>query len=248
MRHVSIVLALAVAGCGSDGGSSDGTPLGDAGANPLVFNAPDAFTVLPVGPVRNGSYSYTWLCSANQANLTVAGVAGGRVRIEIFDESGERVHDNTYEGSLGGALSAMTSPHGQGGLWTLEFTYSDVTSVGSIDIQADLVNEPDHILLAGAYDLQSSFVYQAAWEAGSGKVHIASAITCGTVHVRMWDGNGDLVLSCTDAGTYVGLADGESKQGAAGIWTIRIDVGAVATAGAITIDHLATTTTEAIEK
>jgi hypothetical protein len=248
MRHVSIVLALALAGCGSDGGSSDGTPSGDAAANPLVFNAPDAFTVLPVGPVRNGSYSYTWLCSANQANLTVAGVSGGWVRIEIFDETGERVHDNTFDGSLGGALSAMTSPHGQGGLWTLEFTYFNVASVDSIDIEADLLFEPDRIQLVGAYDLQSSFVYQAAWEAGSGTVDMASAITYGTVHVRMWDGNGDLVLSCTDAGTYVGLADGESKQGAAGIWTIRIDVGAVATAGAIAIDHLATTTSEAIEK
>lgn len=237
MRSLSIALILALAGCGSDGGSSDVTPTGSATVDPMVFNAPDTFKVLPLGPVRNGVYSYPWPCSSDQANLTVVGVTGGSLGIRILDETGETVHDNTFEGNLGGVLSAMTSPHGKSGLWTIEFTSLDVASIGSIDIQADLLDKPDDIELAGPYSLQSSFVYRAEWGAGCGKVAIGSAISYGTVHVRMWDGNGELVLSCTDLGTYIGLSDGESKDGAAGIWTIRIDVGAAATAGAIKIDH-----------
>ena len=248
MRNVAIVLGLALAGCGPDGGSSGGIPFGSAGADPMVFNAPDAFMVMPLGNVRNGSYSYPWPCSSGQANLTVSGVTGGRLRIRILDNDGVPVHDNTFEGSLGGALSAMTAPHGKSGLWTIECIYVDVTSVGSIDIQADLVGAPDDIELSGAYALQSSFVYQAEWAEGNGKVDLGSAISCGTVQVRMWDGHGNLVLSCTNDGTYVGLADGESEIGAAGTWTIRVDVGATATAGAISIGHLATTTSEAIPK
>ncbi|HEU4334171.1 MAG TPA: hypothetical protein VFT32_06705 [Candidatus Eisenbacteria bacterium] len=235
MRSISIVVILAMAGCGSDGGSSGGTSTGSSPVDPLVFNAPDTFTVLPLGAVRNGFYSYPWLCSADQANLTVAGVTGGSVRIRILDVNSTTVHDNTFEGSLGGSLSAMTSPDGKSGLWTIEFTYDDITSVAVIDIQADLLGEPDHIELAGAYDLQSSFVYRVQWAAGGAKVTLASAISDGTVQVRMWDGNGNLVLSCTDLGTYVGLSEGESTHGTAGIWTVRIDVGAVATSGSITI-------------
>lgn len=235
MRSISIVLVLALAGCGSDGGSSGGSPTGAAAADPQVFNAPDTFTVLPLGAVRNGFYSYPWLCSADQANLTVAGITGGSVRIKILDVTGATVHDNTFEGSLGGTLSAMTSPDGKGGMWTIEFTYDDVTSVAVIDIQADLLGEPDHIELAGAYDLQSSFVYRVEWAAGGAMVTLGCAISDGTVQVRMWDGNGDLVLSCSDVGTYIGLSEGQSTHGAAGIWTIRVDVAAVATAGSITI-------------
>lgn len=238
MRGISIALILALAGCGSDGGSSGGIPTVSAAVDPQVFNAPDTFSVLPLGPVRNGSYSYPWLCSADQANLTVAGVSGGSVRIRILDVTGAAVHDNTFEGNLGGTLSAMTAPDGKSGTWTIEFTYDDVTSVAAIDIQADLLDEPDHIELAGAYNLQSSFVYRVEWAAGGGKVTLGSTISYGTVQVRMWDGSGNLVLSCSDVGTYIGLTGGESTHGAAGIWTIRIDVGAVATAGAITIHQL----------
>lgn len=237
MRKLAIVLGLVLAGCGSDGGSSGGIQPGAAASDPLVFNAPDTFSVMPAGHVRNGVYSYSWLCSADQANLTIAGITGGTFRIEITDSTGAPVHDNTIEGGLEGALSAMTSPGGKGGLWTIEFTYADVTSVGSIDIQADLMDQPDHIELTGAYSLQSSFVYQVEWTEGCGTVTLGSAISHGTVQVRMWDGNGDLVLSCTDLGTYVGLSSGESTHGVAGVWTIRIDVDAVATAGAITIGH-----------
>jgi hypothetical protein len=42
----------------------------------------------------------------------------------------------------------------------------------------------------------------------------------------------------TNLAIFVGAFNGYSNWGAAGTWRIRIDIDAVATAGAITIDHL----------
>src|SRR5687767_7419585 len=133
MRNAAALLALLAAGCGSGSGSSPGTRVFVPALPPLVVAAPDAFSVVPLGPVQNGAFSYAWSCSADQANLTIAGISGGSIRIEIEDDDGVVVHDNVYNGGLIGAISGMTSPDGAAGDWRLTFTFFDVASVGAID-------------------------------------------------------------------------------------------------------------------
>jgi hypothetical protein len=233
----AVTLAVVLAGCGSEGGSADVQLLEAVESTPVVHIAPDSFVVSSGGAVKNGTYTYSWLCSTGQANLEISGVMGGAIRIEITDPTGAVIHDNTIEGGLEGTVNGMTSPDGTAGVWTIDFTYTHVTSVGNIEILADLADAPDAVQLSGGFDLRTSFVYQAAWGAGSGKITIGSTLSRGLVHFRMWDGDGALVLSCTESELYTGLTPLESLHGAAGTWTIRIDVDAAATAGAITVTH-----------
>ncbi|HEU4334172.1 MAG TPA: hypothetical protein VFT32_06710 [Candidatus Eisenbacteria bacterium] len=241
MRIAAALLALPLLGCldwndaHTPGGG--GPPLPHIGIPPIVASGPDQFSVVPLGPISNDTYSYSWSCSAPQANLAIAGVSGGAIRIEIEDDAGATVHDNWFDGGLVGAITAMTAPDGAPGDWRIRLTFSGVLSIGAIDIHADVFDDPDEITIAGSYALQSSYEFQAGWPAGPAKVTIASAIALGTVRVRMWDGDGDLVLDRTNLAIFIGLSDGHSHSGAAGTWTIRIDIDAVATAGAITIDH-----------
>src|SRR5688572_9550875 len=114
MRRTAALLALCLSGCWTgQGGSSSGPPVIVPGLPPLVVSAPDSFSVVPLGPVHNGVYDYAWSCSSSQANVTIAGIAGGSLRIEIEDDAGVVVHDNWCEGGLIGAISAITSPDGE---------------------------------------------------------------------------------------------------------------------------------------
>ena len=237
MKKSMIVLALALAGCGSDGSSSGGGSAGDPGVLPLVLSTPNSFSLLPVGPVRDDTYQYTWNCGSKQANLSVAGVKGDALRIEIWDEGGAVVHDNWYQGGLDGVIDTITNPDGVAGNWRLRFTFVNITSLVGVDIQADVLGTPDDIVIAGAYDLQSDYEYQAGWTSGPARATLSSTLTQGTVRIRMWDADGTLVLDRTNFTTLVGDTSGNSNHGVAGTWTIRIDIDAVATAGAITIDH-----------
>jgi len=237
MRIAAALMALSLAGCWSGDGTIPGTPIVFPGLPPLAVNTPDTFTMVPMGPILNGTYEYAWACGAGQANLTIAGITGGSIRIEIEDDAGAVVHDNVYDGGLMGAISAMTSPDGASGQWRLRFTFQDVASVGAVAIDADLYDDPDDITIAGAYALDSTYFYEAGWPAGPARVTLASAISLGTVRIRMWDGAGDLVMDRTNFAIFVGAFNGDSHSGAAGTWRIRIDVDAVATAGAISINH-----------
>src|SRR5262245_49876389 len=120
------ILALVTAGCWSDGGNPAGLQVIVPGVPPIVVSAPDSFSMIPLGPIANGTYDYDWVCNAGQANLTVAGITGGSVRVEIEDAAGAVVHDNTYIGGLMGAIDAFTSPDGIQGEWRLRFTFRDV--------------------------------------------------------------------------------------------------------------------------
>jgi hypothetical protein len=237
MRIAAALLAFTLAGCWSGSGSMPGTQVVIPGLPPLVISSPDSFSMIPIGPVMNGTFEYDWSCSESQANLTIAGITGGSIRIEIEDDAGTVVHDNFYDGGLIGAIDAMTSPDGAPGDWTVRFTFQDVASIGAIDIEADTFDQPDDITIAGAYALNSTYEYEAGWPAGPARATIASAISLGTVRIRMWDGDGDLVMDRTNFAIFVGAFNGDSHSGAAGTWRIRIDIDAVATAGAITIDH-----------
>lgn len=242
MRKLSIVLGLALAGCGPDGDSSGDSPPVFPGLPPAAVMTVNSFSMIPMGPVQDGAYKYTWFTSAGQANLTIGGISGGSVRIQIRDDGAATVHDNVYTGGLIGEISAMTSPDGVSGVWSLCFTFQGVTAVGAIDIRGDVHDEPDDIVISGAYSLQSTYEYEAGWDAGPAKAVLASAISLGTVRIRMWDGASDLVMDRTNLGIVIGAFNGESNHGAAGTWKIRIDIDAVATAGAITIGHPATPT------
>lgn len=229
--------AIALAGCWSGHGPVPGPAIVFPGLPPLVISAPDSFSVIPMGPVLGGTYGYEWSCGAGQANLAIAGISGGAVRIEIEDGSGRLVHDNLYDGGLVGAIEAMTSPDGTPGTWRLRFTFRDVLSVGAIAIEADTFDDPDAITIAGSYALDASYEFEAGWPSGPAEVSIASAIAAGTVRIRMWDGEGVLVMDRTNLAIFIGAFNGDSHSGAAGSWRIRVDIDAVATAGAITIRH-----------
>ena len=237
MRYATLVLALSLAGCWTGNGAGPVTQVIVPALPPLVVSSPDTFALIPLGPVHDGTFEYDWFCSAGQANLAIAGITGGSIRIEIEDDDGATVHDNVYDGGLVGAITAMTSPDGEPGEWRVRFTFRDVASIGAIDIGADVFDEPDDITIAGAYALNSTYEFEAGWPAGPARLTIASAISLGTVRVRMWDGAGDLVLDRTNFAIFVGAFNGDSHSGDAGTWRIRIEIDAVATAGAITIDH-----------
>ncbi|HKS16651.1 MAG TPA: hypothetical protein VJU16_05010 [Planctomycetota bacterium] len=237
MRIAAALLAVLLAGCWTGSGSTAGSQVFIPGVPPIVVVAPDSVSVVPLGPVANGSFEYGWSCSAPQANLTVAGITGGSIRIEIEDDDAVPVHDNVYNGGLVGAISAMTSPDGAPGHWVVRFTFTNVVSVGAIDIEADVFDQPDDITIAGMYSLQSSYEFEAGWPSGPARVNLASAIALGTVRIRMWDGAGDLVMDRTNFAIFIGAFNGDSHSGAAGTWRVRIDINATATAGAITINH-----------
>jgi hypothetical protein len=236
MRFLAAALvALALSSCvpGDPTGATIELPL----ISPLVVNSPDSFSMVPMGLVFTGTRDYDWSCSASQANLTIAGITGGSIRIRIEDADGAVVHDNLYDGGLMGAITAVTSPDGAPGLWKLAFTFQNVLAVGAIEIEADSFHDPDEIVVAGSYSLHSSFTFDVGWPAGPAEVTIASAISAGVVRVRIWDGDGVLVLDKTNLAVFIGAFDGSSNPGAAGTWRVQLDISAVATAGAITLAH-----------
>jgi hypothetical protein len=237
MRGLTIALVLSLVGCWSGRGSSSSPHVVHHGFPPLVVSAQNQFSVIPVGAVHDGTYSYSWLCTAPQANVTIAGITGGSIRIEIEDDHGRTVHDNWFDGGLVGAISGMTAPDGAPGDWRVHLTFERVVSIGAIDIGADLFDDPDEITIGGSYSLNSTYEYEAGWPAGPARVTLASAISLGVVRIRMWDGDGDLVMDRTNLAIFVGAFNGDSHDGAEGTWRIRIDIDAVATAGAITIEH-----------
>lgn len=237
MRIAVALLAFSLAGCWSSNGATPGTQVVVSGLPPVVVVSTNSVSVVPFGPVADGEFGYGWTCTEPQANLTIAGITGGSIRIEIEDDDGVIVHDNVYNGGLVGAISAMTSPGGAPGDWLVRFTFVNVLSIGAIDIDADEFGDPDEITIAGMYSLQSTYEYEAGWPAGPARVVLASAIALGTVRIRLWDGLGELVMDRTNFAIFVGAFNGDSHSGAAGTWRIRIDINATATAGAITIDH-----------
>jgi hypothetical protein len=237
MRFAALLAALPILGCWNHPGSSGAGPLPHLGVPPLVVVAPDSFSLIPLGPIQNGTFDYDWACGAEQANFTIAGLSGGWIRIAIADDDGAVVHDNLYSGGIAGAISAMTAPGGAAGLWSLRFTFQSVAAIGAIDIDADVFDDPDEITIAGSYSLDTSYEYEAGWPAGPARVVLASAISLGIVRVRIWDGEGDLVMDRTNLAIFIGAFNGDSLPGAAGTWRIRLDIDAVATAGAIAIDH-----------
>lgn len=237
MKWTAALAALALGGCWANDTRTPDPHVTLPGVPPLIVVAVDSVSVVPLGPIHDGDYEVDWTCSAPQANLTIAGISGGSIRIEITDDAGVLVHDNVYNGGLVGAITGMTSPDGEPGEWTVRFTFDHVLSIGAIEIDADVFDEPDGVVIGGAYALESAYEFEAGWPAGPAQVTLASAISLGVVRVRLWDGEGTLVMDRTNLAVFVGAFNGDSHSGAAGTWKIRIDIDAVATAGAITIDH-----------
>ncbi len=234
MKRLLLLLPLWAAACGADGhdGGVAGVPVR---IDPVVVNSDDSFTVVPIGVVSDGRRDYDWSCSAGQANLVIAGISGGSLRLVVRDDAGTVVHDNTYRGGLMGAIDAVTAPGGAPGTWTLELTFESILAIGALTLEADTQDLDDEITIAGSYALDTTFTYRAGWPAGSVHVDDVSAISLGVVRIRIWDGDGVLVLDRTNLAIFVGLYSGDSHAGAAGTWTVELEVDAVATAGAITL-------------
>ena len=59
-------------------------------------------------------------------------------------------------------------------------------------------------------------------------------MSAGTVRVRLWDGNGALVLDQTVSTVSAFTTD---VSGAAGVWTVQLDFSAAAVAGGVTLSQ-----------
>jgi len=198
----------------------------------VVTNTPDTYTIAGVSTGISGTRTDSWQCSKGQANITIGStLMSGWIRIQAWDDNGMLVHDNRYEAALVGAVTAFTAADGQAGTWTLKFTFHNAMFSGALTVKADTLDDPDAITVAGATSLDVSWVFEPGWDTNPVNVDVAG-MSSGTVRVRLWDGNGTLVLD----GTYFGIGGGTaSPTGAAGVWRVQLDFNSCISLGAVTI-------------
>lgn len=238
-----LLAATAATGClpGSDpiGSALGGLPglelpdLPIVGVPPIVTRDDDSFTLVGMGGIQSGSLDYGWTCTKPQANLLVGGMTGGSTRIEIRDAAGVVVHDNVYGGGLMGAVTAVTAPDGVPGRWNIKFTFTMAIGISTITIDADVMNDPDAVSIAGMFQMSGRLEYRVGWPAGGGAISVTTALSFGTVRVRVWDGDGALVFDRTAYALGIGIFEEETGPGAAGSWRIVLDIDAAAVGGSI---------------
>jgi hypothetical protein len=199
----------------------------------LVVNpADDNFTITGVGTSINGSRTYAWNCSKAQANITMGStLTVGWVRLQAWDDNGLLVHDNRYEAALIGAVTSFTAADGQAGSWTLKFTFHNAMFTGALTVQADTLDDPDEITVAGATSLDVTWIFEPGWDANPVNIDIAG-MSSGTVRVRLWDGTGALAYD----NTFFGIGGGTATPtGAAGVWRVQLDFNSCISLGAVSL-------------
>jgi len=228
----ALLAGLFGVGCGSGGGG--GTDLLFDLDVVVATNNPDSFSIAGVSTSLSGTRSYSWSCSKGQANLSLgSALTHGSIRLQAFDSTGASVHDNTYEATLIGGITALTKSGAAAGTWTLIFTFDHALWSGALTVTADTLNEPDEISIGGTGALTVSWIYQPGWDATP--VHVSiGGVSGGSVRVRLWDGNGTLVFDQTATGISSITMDG---SGAAGVWTVQIDFDDAVSAGGVTLSQ-----------
>ncbi len=217
-------------GCGSDGGTD---LLFDVDLV-VATNTPDSFSIAGVSTSLSTTRTYTWSCSKGQANVSIGStLTHGYVRLEVWDDANTLVHDNTYEAVLIGGIDTFTRSGGAAGIWTLRFTFHDALFTGALTVHADTLDQNDAISIGGTGSLDVSWIFEPGWDATP--VHVsAGGMSAGTVRVRVWDGNGALVLDQTVSTVSAYTTD---VSGAAGVWTVQLDFSAAAVAGGVTLSQ-----------
>lgn len=198
----------------------------------LVTPTDDNFAIAGVSTGISGARTYGWKCSKDQANITIGStLTAGWIRIQAWDDDGKLVHDNRYEAALLGAVTSFTAGDGKAGNWILKFTFHNAMFTGALTVKADTLDDPDSITVAGATSLDVSWVFEPNWTTAAVNVDVAG-MSSGTVRVRLWDGNGTLVLD----NVYIGIGGGTSAPtGAAGLWRVQVDFNSCISLGAVTI-------------
>jgi hypothetical protein len=219
-------------GCGHGGGD---IPV--SLAEIVVVDVPDSFTVALVGINFSGTVDRAWDCRASQANLSLGTeILGGSVHIVVEDASGATVYDNTHGSSISG-LSAPTKPGGTLGTWHVTMTFSGCVWEGAISLSADNPPTPDVITIGSGFSTSASWTFYAGWSDASTtpvSVTIASGLSSGSIRIRLWDGAGTSQYDQTISPPTGAVADSISA-GAAGTWTIQLDLSGASAGSAISI-------------
>jgi hypothetical protein len=118
-------------------------------------------------------------------------------------------------------------------LWRLRFTFDEAVWAGAIVLTADTAQNEDTIAVGGTYDTNCTMIYAVGWDSGPAEASVASGLFAGSVRLRVWDGAGALVMDETVYVAYYGL----TLSGAAGVWTVRIDIDGAAMGGAVFVSH-----------
>jgi hypothetical protein len=218
-------------GCGTDGRGT--TLLFDIDLV-VATNTPDSFSIAGVSTSLSATRTYSWSCTKGQANISIGStLTHGYVRLEVWDAANSLVHDNTYEAVLIGGVDTFTRSGGTPGTWSLRFTFHDALFTGALTVHADTLDEADAISIGGTGSLDVSWIFQPGWDASP--VHVsAGGMSAGWVRVRLWDGNGSLVLDQTVSTVSAYTTD---VSGAAGVWTVQLDFSAAAVAGAVSLSQ-----------
>ena len=230
-----LLLPLALAACGpGDRIAGMHIPDIDVPINPVVLNVPDFFSLEAIGVFSNRSFDYDWTCTDDQANIEAVFATGeAAVRIRILDAAGALVHDNTYSIALPGRVQAVTRPGGMPGTWHVHFEIYAIAWAGSLSIGADLGNMNDRIVSWGGLNLYGTQLFHVAWGAREGFFELRNGLNTGSLRVRMWDGAGTLRMDETAVAPFSALFQRVSSTGAAGVWTIQLDLAAFSWDGAI---------------
>jgi len=234
LQGIVLVAAVGAAlpGCGGGGGGGVSIPVVPIRIPPIAVNVPDTFSLVGVSIAYSDAHEYWWSCSAAQAEIALAeGIAEGSIRLEVYDGAGVLVHDNTFEGTMEGAVYGVTAPYGVPGTWRVRFSFDDAIYAGAIVLTADTAENPDEVGVGGMYDTSCTMTYAVGWDGNPAEVSVATGLFAGSVRVRVWDATGADVFDQTVYVAYYGL----TLPGAPGVWSVRIDIDGAAMGGAIVV-------------
>jgi hypothetical protein len=200
----------------------------------VVTNNADDFSIAGVSTALTTTRTYSWSCSTGQANLSIGStLSNGSIRLEVHDNAGNLVHDNTYCAVLIGGITAFTKSGGAAGTWTLKFTFDHALFTGAITVKADTLSNADGISVGGTGALDGVLIFEPGWNTTALNVSIGG-VSSGNIHVTITDGAGFEVFNQTNGAV---TALNANPSGAAGVWLVQIDFDHTVGAGAVTISQ-----------